>query len=269
MLKILFIGDIVGRLGRQAVIEILPELKKELAPDFVIANVENIAHGTGVTAQTLAQIETAGLDAFTSGNHIWSKKEAEKLLVEKPNLLRPHNYRGEHPGRGLAVFTTAQGKLAVINLLGRVFMRDSEQLACPFKELEKLLAARAEQAKFILVDLHAEATSEKVAFGFFADGKVSAVLGTHTHVPTADQKILPLGTGFISDVGMVGAVDSVIGANKKTVINRFLAEQTEETENLHDLPETGQAVFNAVLLTFKPDGSCQEIQRIDKSIKIG
>jgi len=219
-MKVLFIGDIVGKPGRRAVREGVPDLVNKLKIDFVIANAENAAGGFGITKSVGEELLTLGIDVLTSGNHIWDKKEAVNYIPKENRLLRPANYPAEVPGAGSIVMSTASGeKIAILNISGRVFMN---QLDCPFKTAEKEIPLLKEQANTIIVDFHAEATSEKSAIGWFLDGRVSAVIGTHTHVQTADEKILPKGTAFISDVGMTGPADSIIGVKKEQIINKFL-----------------------------------------------
>ncbi len=264
-MKILFFGDIVGKIGRRAVREILPELKKEFSPDLILANAENIAHGTGVTETTLKEMQDAGVDLFTSGNHVFDKPEGEILLSQKDSiLLRPANYPPQVPGKGYKVIEVATKQVVIINLLGRVFIR--EDLDCPFRKLDEILA-EVEKSKpaAIIVDFHAEATSEKIAFGYYTDGRVTAVLGTHTHVPTADQKILPKGTAFVSDVGMVGAANSVIGVSPEPVLAGFL----DQTPQKFDIPQEGEVDVNAVFLEI--DQKTKKVinfQRVDRKIKV-
>lgn len=265
-LKILFFGDIIGKIGRRAVKKILPELKKELNPDLVIANAENIAHGSGVTKKTLQSIENIGIDLFSSGNHIWKKAEIKEVLEKKDaKLIRPANYlQQDLPGQGSQIVAVGRKKVLVINLIGRVFMH--EEFDSPFRILDEILASY-ERQKFdaIIVDFHAEATSEKTAFGWYADGKVSAVLGTHTHVPTADVKILSKGTGYISDIGMVGARDSIIGQGIEEVLESFLTEKPFNFE----IPEKGICQVNSVYLTIDTKNrKTKSIQRIDKEVEI-
>jgi len=265
-MKVLFFGDIVGKIGRKAVKEILPQLKKELKPDLVIANVENIAHGSGVTQKTLSSIEDIGIDLFTSGNHIWKKsQQIEQLLEDKDTkLIRPANYLEKLPGSGSKIVKIKKKKVLVINLVGQVFMH--EEFDNPFKVLDKILLSYKKQKPDItLVDFHAEATSEKNALGWHADGRVSAVIGTHTHVPTADAKILPQGTGYISDVGMVGAKDSVIGQGTKEVLEGFL----KDSKFKFAIDETGICQINSVFLTIDTKTKkTKKIQRVDKEIEI-
>jgi 2',3'-cyclic-nucleotide 2'-phosphodiesterase len=221
--KVLFLGDVFGKPGRQAVKHFVPKLIAKEGVDLVIANVENSAGGAGVTPDSAEELLACEIDLMTSGNHIWSKREIVPYL-DKPGsrLLRPANYPPGAPGRGRAVVSTPDGrKLGVLNLEGRVFMRSLED---PFRTaVAEIEALRSEGAKAILVDMHCEATSEKNAMGWFLDGKVSAVLGTHTHVQTADARVLPGGTAFVTDVGMCGPWDSVIGVRKELVIDRFLS----------------------------------------------
>jgi hypothetical protein len=222
-LKILFLGDVFGKPGRQAVQRLVPRLIARDGVDLVIANAENSASGIGVTPDAAEELLAAEVNLLTSGNHIWAKREIVPYL-EKPGcrLLRPANYPPGAPGRGRAVIETPDGrKLGVLNLEGRVFMKALDD---PFRAaLEGVEALRAEGARAILVDMHCEATSEKNAMGWFLDGKVSAVLGTHTHVQTADARVLPGGTAFVTDVGMCGPWDSVIGVKKELVLERFVS----------------------------------------------
>jgi metallophosphoesterase (TIGR00282 family) len=221
-LKLLFLGDVFGKPGRQAVQRLVPRLIAREQLDLVVANAENSASGIGVTPDSAEELLAAEVDLLTSGNHIWAKRDIVPYL-ERPGakLLRPANYPPGTPGRGRAVVSTPDGRrLGVVNLEGRVFMRSLED---PFRvALEEIDALRAEGVTSILVDMHCEATSEKNAMGWFLDGKVSAVLGTHTHVQTADARVLPGGTAFVTDVGMCGPWDSVIGVRKELVIERFL-----------------------------------------------
>jgi len=220
-MKILFIGDVVGRPGREAIKKLLPGLKKEFALDFVIANAENAAGGSGITSSVAAEFFAAGVNLLTSGDHIWKKSEIFELINQEERILRPLNYPAGAPGKGFGIFKAASGaKLGVINVAGRVFM---DAIECPFKNALLAQEALAKETKVIIVDIHAEATSEKVALGWYLDGKVSAVLGTHTHIQTADDKILPQGTAYLTDAGMTGPYDSVIGRKVDDVLTRFLS----------------------------------------------
>lgn len=220
-MNILCIGDIVGKPGRAAVAGLLPGLKKEFLLDFVVANAENAAGGSGLTARIAKELFDAGCDVLTLGDHVWDQKEIGAYLKGTDSVLRPANFPEGTPGSGWCLKETASGKrIAVINLLGRVFMR--YHIDCPFRKLEQILAQAKKESPVAVVDIHAEATSEKVALGHFSDGQVSAVCGTHTHIQTADETILPKGTAYITDLGMTGPCDSVIGQDKKDIIQRFL-----------------------------------------------
>ncbi len=219
-MKILFVGDIVGSPGRDAVRALLPGLVQELGLDFTIANAENAAGGSGITSKVAKELFDARLNVLTSGDHIWKKSEILEFIDQEERILRPANFPEGAPGRGGAVFKTQGGiKIGVVNLQGRVFM---EALECPFKVGRQVVEELLKETRVVIVDIHAEATSEKVALGWYLDGKVSAVLGTHTHIPTADEKILPQGTAYITDVGMVGPQDSVIGRKIEDVLARFV-----------------------------------------------
>ena len=221
-MKILFIGDIVGQPGRRIVKEMLPGLRAEFAPDLVLANGENAAAGFGITPPLVEELLDQGIAVLTSGNHIWDKKEILPYLAEHADgrLLRPANYPGNSPGHGLYVGRTRDGiDYAVMNLQGRVFM---PSIDCPFRSVDALLEKIPPEVKIRILDFHAEATSEKRAFGWYVDGRVTAVLGTHTHVPTADEAVLPNGTAYITDLGMTGPYDSVIGIEKESIIHKFI-----------------------------------------------
>ena len=219
-MRILFIGDIIGNPGRQAVKELLPGLKKEFDLAFTIANAENAAGGSGITAPVAQELFDFGIDVLTSGDHIWKKKEIFEVITQEERILRPVNFPLGAPGRGRGIFNTkANIKVGVINVQGRVFM---EALECPFRTSREAQEILSKETKSIIVDIHAEATSEKVAMGWYLDGKASAVLGTHTHIQTADERILPGGCAFITDVGMTGPFDSVIGRRIEDVLERFI-----------------------------------------------
>ncbi|MDJ0611178.1 MAG: TIGR00282 family metallophosphoesterase [Kiloniellales bacterium] len=220
-MRLLFCGDLVGRSGRQALADHLPDLRRRLALDFVIANGENAAGGFGITEKICAEILDLGVDVITGGNHSWDKREAMAFIDRQPRLLRPQNYPSGTPGRGAAVFPAAGGrKVMVLNVMGRTFM---DPLDDPFACVEQALSRQrlGGTVDAIVVDLHCEATSEKMAMGHFVDGRVSLCIGTHTHVPTADAMILPGGTAYQTDAGMCGDYDSVIGMNKSEPLNRF------------------------------------------------
>ena len=221
-MRILFVGDIVGKAGRQAVEGLLERCVADHQIDFTVANGENAAGGMGITPVIASEFLDLGIDVLTSGNHIWAKKEIIPFLDEEERLLRPANYPDRVPGRGAGVFRLGNGKkIGILNLEGRVFMRNLE---CPFRVGEKEVEKLKEQTPIILVDFHAEATSEKVALAWFLNGKVSAVVGTHTHVQTADERILSGGTAYITDAGMTGPLASVIGIRRQIALERFLTQ---------------------------------------------
>jgi len=217
--KIAFFGDVVGGSGRRAAAAALSTLKEKHAIDLVLANVENAAGGFGVSEKVLAELDRAGIDFYTSGNHIWDKREGVVILDERVNIVRPANYPGNAPGRGFRVIRVKDVPVAIVNIQGRVFMPPIE---CPFRTVDRCLQQIGDGCPIKIVDIHAEATSEKVAMGWYLDGRVSLVLGTHTHIPTRDAAILPNGTGYVTDVGMTGSYDSVLGVTKNIVIQRFL-----------------------------------------------
>ena len=218
-IKILVLGDTVGKPGREACRKMIPKLRDKLGLDLVVDNGENLANGSSLTRETTEELFEHGVDVITTGDHIFKKKEATAVLEENPRVLRPLNYPKGTPGQGFIVVTTEKGiKVAVINLMGRVFM---QPLDCPFQTVQSILKTIRPQTKIILVDLHAEATSEKVAMGWFLDGEVSAIYGTHTHVQTADERILPSGTAYMTELGMTGPYYSVIGRDIQQVLHRF------------------------------------------------
>ncbi len=272
MLRFLVFGDVVGKTGRRAVKKILPSLKKTYRPDLVIANVENLAHGSGVTPKTLAELEAAGVNIFTSGDHIFAKPDVEQIWQQTDsNLLRPANFGKHAPGSGEKLVNLATKPVLVVNLLGRVFIEDKFEdsdleLTNPFEEIEKILKKYSNiKDKIVLIDFHTEATSEQVAMGYFLDGRVSAVWGTHTHIPTADAQILEHGTGFITDVGMTGARDTVLGVERSVIINRFL----NETNDRFDWPELDVAIVNALYLEVDPKTNLtKKIKLIRKQVKL-
>jgi 2',3'-cyclic-nucleotide 2'-phosphodiesterase len=219
-MKILFIGDIVGSPGREAVKGLVPKLQNEYDLDFVVANAENAAGGSGITASVARDLFESGVNVLTSGDHIWKKHEIFEIIDKDERILRPLNFPAGVAGRGACLFKAKNGaSIGVVNVNGRVFM---EALECPFRAAKQAVEELLKSTKIIIVDIHAEATSEKVALGWYLDGEVSAVMGTHTHVQTADEKILPGGCAYITDVGMTGPLDSVIGRKVEDVLVRFL-----------------------------------------------
>jgi len=252
---ILAVGDIIGRPGRQAVQEFLPDLRQQHGLDLVMANAENTAGGLGLTPTTAKALLNAGVDVLTSGNHIWAQKEIIPYLEGEMPILRPLNYPPCVPGRGYIVNSQA----IVVNLIGRTFMGDFD---CPFRAMDKLLAELKPKPPVIIVDFHAEATSEKMAMGRYLDGRVSAVLGTHTHVGTIDTQLLPQGTAYVTDIGMTGPIDSVIGDDTESVLQRFL------TAIPYRLPVgKGKVMLNAILVRIDDDnGRALSIDRIYREV---
>jgi hypothetical protein len=259
-MKILVIGDIVGRPGRVIVEREVVPLREERRIDLVIANCENVAGGAGITPSTADDLFRAGVDVLTSGNHVWRKREAFDLLKLDHRVLRPANYPDDAPGSGSTVVETLSGaKVGVLNVMGRVFM---EPLDCPFRAAERELERLKLVTPVIVVDMHAEATSEKVAMGWFLDGKVSCVFGTHTHIPTADERILPKGTAFITDVGMTGPYDSVIGRRVDQILERFLSNLPHKS----DVAE-GNVQLRGMLIEVHPTtGKALSVERITRTL---
>lgn len=254
MARVLFLGDIVGRAGRHAVQHCLPFLKKEFAPDMVIANGENAAGGIGITAEIATQLLGYGIDVLTTGNHAWKEKAVYPYLDAEPRILRPANYPPGAPGRGWAVYPAGQYQLAIVNLSGRVFM---DHVDCPFRAIDAILEEAPRATPMVLVDFHAEATSEAQAFGWYVDGRCSAVIGTHTHVQTADARILPKGTAYITDAGMCGALDSVIGMQVEQVIQKFRSQLPVKFEAAR-----GRPAVQGVYIEIDADtGRARQLQR--------
>ena len=253
--NILFIGDIFGRPGRELIATYLTDLASSRAADLVIANGENAAGGFGITPRLAQELLSRGIDVLTGGNHIWDRKEILPYFSQETRLLRPANYPGG-PGGGLYRAATKSGiEYAVINLQGRIFMANTD---CPFRTADRELAKLPESCKIRIVDMHAEATSEKVAMGWYLDGRVTAVIGTHTHIPTADERVLPGGTAYITDVGMTGPYDSVIGVIKETVLERFLTQMPAKFEAASKDPRLA-----AVLIQANPEtGRAFRVERI-------
>ena len=260
-MRIIFIGDIVGNPGRQAVKNLLSGIVKKNEADCVIANAENAAGGSGITPAIARELEGYGIDVITSGDHIWKRKEVTEILSGDSRVLRPLNYPTETPGSGSTIVETPGGiKIGVINLLGRTFMQAVE---CPFKRSRAEIEKIKKITPNIFVDMHAEATSEKIALGWYLDGLVTAVMGTHTHVQTADEKILPKGTAYITDTGMTGPFDSVIGRKKEQIITRFLTQMPIRFEMAER-----DIRLNAVMVDFDEKiGKANTITRIQKKWK--
>jgi metallophosphoesterase (TIGR00282 family) len=271
-MRIIFFGDIVGQAGRQALKKVLSELKKELEPDLILANGENVAHGQGLAPKAIGEVLALGINFLTSGDHTFTLAKSEEVLSDKNiPVLRPLNWPGNVAGRGFEIIKVGTRQVLLVNLAGRVFMR--HDFDDPFQKISGLLEdyslkgkeEGSEAVDAIILDFHAEATSEKAALGWFLDGKVSAVLGTHTHVPTADEKVLPRGTAFISDLGMTGPYDSVLGADKEIVIKRFLTQKLLRMESAKGL----EVEVNAVFLDIDDQtGLAQNIARIRKIVAL-
>jgi len=257
MLNLLFIADVVGSPGREVVKAVLPDLRRRYDLSLVICNCENSAGGFGCTQDSAADLFRAGADVLTGGNHLWDRRDSMKFLAGERRLVRPANLPPETPGQGWAVFPTSEGvPVGVVNLLGRVFMKEAD---CPFRTLDRAIESLREKCSVIVVDFHAETTAEKVALGWHADGRVSAVLGTHTHVQTADDKVLPGGTAFVCDAGMTGGFESVIGMDRHAALRRFLTLLPERLT-----PAEGDLRMNAVLVSVDPKtGKAASIHRLE------
>jgi len=269
-MKILFFGDIVGRPGREAIKKILPELKKKYEPDLVLANGENLSHGRGISLSGFKELRESGIDWLTSGNHAFARKEAKEIFEDKNQpILRPANWPKGAPGRGYEIINLRSKKILLINLIGRVYM--AQQFNDPFACVDNILedyslvkSAGCDKVDEIIVDWHAEASSEKMVMGWYLDGRVSAVLGTHTHVGTDDAQILPQGTAYVSDIGMVGPKNSVLGVDKEIVLKRFLTQMPHQMEVAQ-----GPVLVNAVLLTLDDAaGLAQNIEKIRDIVEV-
>jgi|SRR5579859_5433505 len=255
--KILFVADVVGHPGREALKAILPRLREELNPDLAVVNGENAAAGFGLTAKLVTELQDSGADVITTGNHVFAQREFVAELPALDRVIRPANYPPAAPGRGWCVVKAGGHEVLVMNLMGRIFT--AENLDDPFRAADVILAAHPE-IRLVLCDMHAEATSEKNAMGWYLDGRVSAVVGTHTHIPTADARVLPGGTAYVTDVGMVGPRDGCIGMDKDVVLKRFLTGVPSRF-----VVAAGIVTFNSVLVTIStPSGRATSIQRIDR-----
>jgi len=256
LLKILFVGDVFGELGRETLKAKMPDIIKTYKPDFCIANGENAAGGKGISYNTAHEIFDCGIDVITMGNHTWARKEILNFIDSGIKIVRPANYPKGVPGKGRLVIEKNGIRLAVVNLLGRVYMDNN--VDCPFQTIDRELSYLKGQADIILVDFHGEATSEKIAMAYYVDGRVSCLVGTHTHVQTADEKILDNGTAYITDVGMTGPADGVIGIAKNLILRKFTLGLPVQ----HEVAE-GRGQFNAVIITIdKETRKAMEIKRI-------
>lgn len=254
---VLFIGDIVGEPGKRAITSALPRICSSYPVDLIVANAENIADGKGITPDTAEELFSLGIHVLTSGNHAWDKPGIHDYIVNEPRLLRPYNYPAVMPGHGWHVVTTRRGsKVGILNLLGNLFMPSS--LSCLFEAADEALANKPEDVKCVLVDVHAEVASEKIAMGWYLDGRVSGVIGTHTHVPTADERILPKGTGYLTDVGMTGCYDSVVGMDIAQSMKRLIDKQRVSLSVAE-----GKGTFYGVLLEIdEATGLCENIEHL-------
>ena len=258
-MNILFVGDIVGRPGRGAFTHLGPDLAAEFDAQFVIVNGENSAAGYGVTKNTVTELLDGGADCLTTGNHVWSQKESYAVIDSEYRLLRPANYPPGAPGLGARIYETRDGhRIGVVNLLGRVFM---DAIDCPFRVGDQIVAELGDETSLIVVDFHAEATSEKLALARYLDGRVTAVIGTHTHVQTADERILAKGTAFITDVGMTGPTETIIGVEPETVIRKFITALPAKFE----VPKSGPTMLCGVVIAADPKtGRAQSITRLQR-----
>ena len=254
-MNILMVGDVFGESGRAALAKHLPALRQQHAIDFCVVNIENAANGFGVTPLIARQALEQGADVLTSGNHIWDKKEIVEYITKENLLLRPANFPAGTPGVGYVTIKAGPHKVAVLNLMGRVFMLPID---CPFQKANEIVPELRKETPIVLVDMHAEATSESVAMGWHLDGRVSAVVGTHRHVQTADERVLPGGTAYITDLGMTGPTDGVIGVDRELILQRFMSQMPIRFE-----PAKGPAALHGVVIVVDPDtGRASDIRRL-------
>lgn len=254
-MNILMVGDVFGEPGRTAVQKLLPKLRQEHRIDLAVVNVENAAAGAGVTPAIARAFLDWGVDVMTTGNHVWDKKEIIEYIAKENLLLRPANFPAGTPGTGHVTVKAGPHRVAVLNLMGRVFMHPID---CPFRKADEVLPELRRETPIVLVDMHAEATSESMAMGWYLDGRVSAVVGTHRHVQTADERVLPGGTAYITDLGMTGPIDSVIGVDRDIILQRFLTQMPHKFE-----PARGPAALHGAIVTVDPDtGRATEIRRL-------
>lgn len=265
MLKILFFGDISGAIARKALTKILPKLRTQYKPDLVIANADNIAHGKGITEKSLLELHSIGVDFFTCGNHAFKKEDPNKVIKNNAvNLIIPENMKETKSGNGYKIINVGNKKIGIINLLGRTFVKEGSDANCPFKTFNEIYKKIKTKCDFFMVDFHAETTSEKIAFAFYVDGEVHAVVGTHTHVQTNDAQKLNKGTIYLTDIGFVGAKDSVIGVDKDNIIEKFLTD----SKIVFQIPENGKALVNAVFLNLDKNMKNSTIKLINKEVLI-
>jgi len=254
--KILFIGDVVGSPGRNMLTEYLPKLKEKYRPQITIVNGENAAAGKGITEKIYKQFLNLGIQTITMGNHTWNKREIIDFIDDAPYLIRPANFPQNNPGKGIVYIKSNEYEIAVINLQGRVFLDPHDD---PFTKADELIAEARKRTNLIFIDFHAEVTSEKQAFGWYVDGRVSAVIGTHTHTQTADERILPNGTAYLTDAGMTGPYDSILGVEKESIINRFLTNMPTRFE----VDKQGRNQLNGCIIDIDvATGKAKSIDRI-------
>ncbi len=256
-MKVMILGDIVGRPGRTMIREHLHRLKNKYSPDFIIANGENAAGGNGITEKSAQELFLSGIDFLTMGNHVWDNKDVFNFIDGETKMIRPANYPKGTPGKGFSVVEWTRGlSIGILNLSGRTFMNP---LDCPFKAADMIIPILKNETDIIIVDFHAEATSEKAAMGHFLDGRVSVVVGTHTHIQTADERILPKGTGYITDLGMTGPYDSILGVEKESVIQKFTSQMPVRFN-----VAKGPGIMNGVITQIdEKTGKCVSIERIN------
>ena len=254
-MRILFIGDIVCKIGREAISNYLPKLKQTYKPTVTIVNAENAAHGKGLTEKIYKSLLREGVDFMTMGNHTYGQRQIYDFIENANRMVRPANFPDEAPGVGMRYIQINEIKLAIINLQGRAFMQDIDD---PFKKADALVTEAKKETDYIFVDFHAETTSEKNAMGWYLDNRVSAVVGTHTHIQTSDERILPGGTGYITDVGMTGYYDGILGINREEVITRFITSLPQR----HVVPDEGRSVLSGVIIDLNKDGKTKRIERI-------
>jgi len=261
-IKILFVGDVVGKPGRKAFAGIYPGLKEREGIDFCMVNAENAAAGSGITGKVVGQLLLAGADVLTSGDHIWRKKEIFDIINSERRLIRPANFPPGAPGRGSGIFTTSAGiKIGVINLLGRVFMNPID---CPFRQCDREIEELSRETRIIIADFHAEATSEKVAMGYYCDGRISALIGTHTHIPTADERIMPGGMAYITDIGMTAASRSILGREVEPVLKNFTTRLPYYFEVSGESPVLQGVIVEIDTVT----GSAVSIKRVSEEYNV-
>ncbi|KIJ86386.1 TIGR00282 family metallophosphoesterase [Staphylococcus saprophyticus] len=254
-MRLLFIGDIVGKVGREAITTYLSRLKQTYRPTVTIVNAENAAHGKGLTEKIYKDLLREGVDFMTMGNHTYGQRQIYDFIDSANRMVRPANFPEEAPGVGMRFIQINEIKLAIINLQGRAFMQDIDD---PFKKADELINEAKKETDYIFVDFHAETTSEKNAMGWYLDGRASAVVGTHTHIQTSDERILPGGTGYITDVGMTGFYDGILGINRHQVITRFITSLPQR----HVVPDEGRSVLSGVIIDINKEGRTTHIERV-------